>query len=176
MKESIEKRVAETILQAPLEVEIGQKKYSIAPPSIATLILVSEAVARMPQLQLSDKRVMEDSLAVAKDCRVIGEIAAILILGAKQVNDTIVTYHTRRKSHLWGLYHTETAERKEESHKDKLAQELLEDTTPRELHHIIAKVLLKMEIGDFFGLTTFLCGINLTKQTKVETEPTASGQ
>lgn len=176
MDKTIEEQVAQTVLQQPKEIRIGDKTYSVAPPSLATLILVSEAVSRLPNIQLDDKRVMQETLAVAKDCRELGNVAAILIIGAKHINDKVERHQTTRKRLLWGLLskaHTETII---ETRKEALSRELLEDVTPRQLHSIIAEILLQMEVGDFFGLTTFLTEINLTRQTKVGTAPIASGQ
>lgn len=173
---TIEQKATETILQQPEEVYIGGKKYKIAPPSVATLILISAAISRLPHIELNEKKVMEETLYVAKDCMELGEIAAILILGAKHINDFEESRHIERRRHLWGLFHTRKEVVKVQSKKDRLCRELMEDTTPRELHNLIAKLLLKMQVADFFGLTTFLTGINLMRQTKVVTEATASGQ
>jgi hypothetical protein len=60
--------------------------------------------------------------------------------------------------------------------KAELAQELLEELTPAELYDLTVTVLQRMNLTDFFGLTTFLIEINLMRQTKVETEATAPGQ
>ena len=174
--ETTEARVAQTILQQPVEITIGAKTYSVAPPSVATLILASEVVSRMPQEHLNEEKVMEETLSIAKDCRELGELAAILILGAKHINDIEERREKRKKRHLWGLFHTTHTEVVVETAKERLSRELLEDLTPRELHSTIAQILLKMQVGDFFGLTTFLTEINLMRPTKVETAATASGQ
>jgi hypothetical protein len=79
---SLEQKTANAVLQQPVEVEIGTKKYSVAPPSVATLILVSAAVSKLPAITLDSKNIASDCLCIAKDCRPLGEIAAILILGA----------------------------------------------------------------------------------------------
>ena len=176
MEKTIEEQAAQTILQEPEEITVGGKNYTMAPPSVATLILVSALVSRLPHLHLNDKKVIEETLAVAKDCQVLGDIAATLILGAKHVNDIEETRHKRKRRHLWGLFCTTETTITTETKKERLSRELLEDTTPRELHNIIAQSLLKMQVGDFFGLTTFLTEINLMRQTKVETAVTASGQ
>lgn len=173
---TIEEQVAQTILQQPDEIQIGGKTYSIAPPSVATLILVSAGVSRLPHIRLNDNRVMEESLSIAKDCRELGDIAATLILGAKHINDKVESRHTAKKRHIWGLFSTTKIVTTTETKKEQLSRELLEEVTPRELHNIIAQILLKMQVGDFFGLTTFLTEINMMRSTKVVTEATASGQ
>ena len=52
--------------------------------------------------------------------------------------------------------------------KTELAKELLEDLSPRELNQIVSQILSKMQIADFFGLTTFLTELNLLHPRKVE--------
>lgn len=175
MAQTIEAKTAQTVLQEPKEIKIGEKIYSVAPPSLGTLILVSEAVSHLPHIRLDEKKVMQEVLSVAKDCRDLADIAAILIIGAKHINDRIERRQTAQKKRLWGIFGKTWVKTITETRKEALRRELLEDVTPRELHNIIAQVLLQMEVGDFFGLTTFLTEINLTRQTKVETAPTASG-
>lgn len=170
MAKTIEQQVAETILQRATEVKVGDKTYHVAPPTTATLILVSEAVSQLPHLRLDDKNIVGEVLSVAKDCRVLGDVAAILILGAKGLTDTV----KRRKRFAWFSRRaevTETIDRKAE-----LSRELLENYSPSALHNLIASLLSGMDLGDFFGLTTFLTEVNLLRQTKVETETTVSGQ
>ena len=160
----IEAQAASTILQKPEEVVVGNTTYKVAPPSTATLILVSEAVAKMPQVNLKTDNIVDESLYVAKDCRIEGEIVAIMILGAKGLTETI-------RVRKWGLIPRKITIDKKES----LAKQLLEDIAPRELMNLTSRLLQGMQIADFFGLTTFLIEINLLRQTKV-VETTASGQ
>ena len=174
---TLEQQAAQTILQQPEEIRIGEKTYTIAPPSIATLILVSGAISRLPHLHLDDAKVLEETLNIAKDCAGIGEIAAILILGAKHIEDTEEIEQSEDMTHLWGLFKTTRKVKKKRKVKERIAKEILEDITPRELHNLIAQILKMMQVGDFFGLTTFLTEVNLLHQTrKVEPEATASGQ
>ena len=176
MEQNIETKVARTILQQPEEMTIGDKTYKIAPPSIATLILASEVVSHLPQVRLDEEKVIEETLSIAKDCRELGDLLAILILGAKHINDKVERRETQRKRHLWGLFHTNRTITITETAKESLSRELLESITPRDLNNGVAKIINMMQVGDFFGLTTFLTEINLMRPTKVETEPTASGQ
>ena len=176
MEQTIESKVARTILQQQEEITIGDKTYKIAPPSVATLILASEVVSHLPQVHLDEEKVIEETLSIAKDCRELGDLLAILILGAKHINDKVERREKRCRSLLWGLIRTERSVTITEIAKEALSRELLENTTPRDLHNAIAKIILKMQVGDFFGLTTFLTEINLIRPTKVVTDPTASGQ
>lgn len=165
MNKTIEQTVAETILEQPFEVKVGEKSYQVASTSTATLILVSEAISQLPHIALDTEKVVEETLSVAKDCRILGDIAAILILGAKKKVPQI-----KEKRYMCGLirrpYTVEveiTIDKKAE-----LAKELLEDVSPRELNLIVSQILSRMQIADFFGLTTFLAELNLLHPRKVE--------
>ncbi len=170
-KATIEEKAASAILQKPVEMVIGKKRYKVAPPSIATLIMVSEQVSRMPKIDDDPKTLVNECLSIAKDCRPLGDILAILILGAKHIKDDEKSQQRRGKWRFWG------ASRSCSSDKDKLAEEILYEMTPSKLQDSFVRLLQAMELGDFFGITTFLTGINLLHQTKVETktEATVSG-
>lgn len=177
-KKTLEQKVAETILQRPVEVKVGEKTYTTAPPSVATLILVSEAVSRLPHFTLDPENVVGESLSIAKDCQALGEIVAILLLGAKNLTRRVKTEQTVEKRFFFGLIRRKKTVEVEKiiDCKAELAQELLENLRPSELQGLTATLLQRMELGDFFGLTTFLSEINLLRQTKVGTEATAFGQ
>lgn len=174
----MEEKVAETILQKSSEITIGDKTYSVAPPTTATLILASEAVSRLPKVVLDPQKVVEESLSVAKDCRVLGDIAAIMILGARNLTEVKKVREKQEKRYLFGLIRRSKEVEVERviDKKAELSQELLETYSPRALNMIVGALLHKMELGDFFAITTFLIEINLLRPTKVETEATASGQ
>lgn len=167
-KKTIEQRTAEAVLQKPKEVTVGGRRYTIAPPSIATLILASEAVSHLPALRMDGEEVVEEVLRNAKDCAAIGELTASLLLGAKRIREG---RHRRRtlRDILCG--------RRRVTEQEALARELLEDLSPRDLYKLLSECLVEMQLQDFFGLTTFLTEINLTRPTKkVETGATAFGQ
>lgn len=173
MAKTLEEKAADTILQRAAIVKIGGKEYEAAPPSIATLILVSEAVSRLPQRKLDDKSIVSECLAVAKDCRPLGDIAAIMILGARHINDKTNDPHTGQKGWFRRLFSRRS---KTVTKKEALAQEIIDTYTPSELHGLITMLLQRMDLADFFALTTFLTEVNLLRQTKVETGTTAYGQ
>lgn len=170
MRETIEQRVGEAILQTPKEIRIGDKVFFVAPPSVATLILASEAISQLPQVNLDKSRIVEDVLFVAKDCRLLGDIIAILILGARGLKETV----TLRKKWFFGLFTRrvkETIDRKEE-----LSKWLLEELDTTQTNRLIFELLKDFNLGDFFGTTTFLIDINLLRPTKVVSETTAFGR
>ena len=170
MPKTIEQQVAEAVLQKPREVTINDRTFTVAPPSVATLILVSEAISLLPQVQLDKKRIVEEVLFVAKDCRVLGDIAATLILGSKGLTETV----TRRRKRFFGLFSrtvTETIDRRAE-----LSRWLLDELDSTRLNKLVFELLKDFNLGDFFGTTTFLIEINLLRPTKVVDETTAFGQ
>lgn len=167
---TIEQKVSETVLQQSEKITVGENNYKVAPPSVATLILASEAVSHLPKLKLDTEKVVEESLSVAKDCRALGDIIAILILGAKHLTEVVKTREIKEKRYLCGLFRRKyevegeiTIDRKAE-----LSKEILESLSPTELYILCVSLLQKMQIQDFFGLTTFLTEINLLRQTKVD--------
>ena len=82
----------------------------------------------------------------------MGDIAAILILGAKNLTETVKTRQTVEKRRLWGLVKwTEEVEVEQViDRKAELAKQILEDLSPRALNLLVAQLLQKMELGDFF--------------------------
>lgn len=169
MKQTVESRTADAILQKPQQITICNETYQAAPPSIATLILVSEAVADLPNIKLDAENIVTESLCIAKDCRALGDIIAILILGATNLCAT----KTIKTKHLFGLI---------TKHKDitidnkaALAENILEELSPREISDMFTKLMSGMELAFFFGFTTSLTEINLLRQTR-NVKTTASGQ
>lgn len=173
---TVEHKVAKEILQQPEEIIVCGKTYTVYPPSVATLILASEAISELPQIKLDTERLVEESLYAAKYCRALGDIVAILMLGARNLTETIKAPKTKEKR----LFRRLLSFKKEEQEqvidrKAELAKTLLEELTPTELHNLAVQLLKRMQLADFFALTTFLIETNLLRQTKVE-ETTASGQ
>ena len=170
-QQTIEQRVGATILQQPRQISIAGKTYSVAPPTIATLILVSEAISLLPQEYLDEEHIVEETLRIAKDCRVLGDILAILILGAKGLTEE----RAIEERTFFGLRRRRTVRKIDR--KRELADELLEALAPRDLSRLISELLRDLQLGDFFGATTSLLEVNLIRATReVWTETTAHGR
>lgn len=159
MKEHIEQRVSETVLQKRHNVVIGGATYEVAPPSIATLIMVSELVAQMPDYVPDKEYILRDALVIAKDCKVLGEIVAILVLGA----DGLVKTKSETKTYLFGFI----KRRKVVSFDAKacMSNTILK-MSPRQVKDMTIDLLNQMEIDDFFDLTASLREVNLIRRTK----------
>lgn len=169
MEQTTEAKVAQTVLQEPTLVTVGDRTFDVAPPTLKTLILASAAISQLPQEQLDHDHIVQETLYIAKNCAVLGDVAAILILGAKGLKETA----TRPRKGLLGLLgfkHKVVIDRQAE-----LANYLLENLSAKSLRDVIMSLVQKLQLGDFFGLTTFLIDLNLLRPTKVE-ETTAFGQ
>jgi len=168
-KNTIENKVSKAILQQKEEVAIAGETYMVAPPSVATLILASEAISQLPHVNIESENIASECLYIAKDCRVLGDIIAILILGAKNLTETKKITKYRFFGHI--KYEVNITV----DNKAILAQKILEDLEPKELHRLMASLLNTMQLSDFFGLTASLIEINLLRKTR-EAVTTASGQ
>ncbi len=175
-EQNIESKVADAILECSDFIKVGEREYEVVPPSVAPLIMASEAASRMPQIKLDSDNLVSEALSVARFCRPIGEFVAVLILGAKEAKRKEYV-ETERIEHrrCFGLIKALEVKGEYITKKDELANYILDNITPREIQDLAAAMINKMQIGDFFGITTFLTEINMLRPTKVE-ETTASGQ
>lgn len=160
-----EARTADTMLQRPVTVTIGGRDYEAAPPSLATLMLASEAIAELPPVPPSPDNVLSSCLGMARHCGPIARVLAILILGARDCCPRA----PRRQ--WWQLHRRDTAP----DPVTALARRIATEATPRQLNDMAAQLLGGMQVGDFFALTTFLAEANMTRPTKVVTAATAPG-
>jgi hypothetical protein len=153
-KKTIEQKTAETILQKVENIQIGDEVYVVAPPSIATLIIASEIVAEMPKgcVLKDDEEILKETLRTAKDFKRLGELLAVLILGAKGL--------TEEKKRFFGLIKTKVDKKAELS--DKISNNI----GATEYASLFVALLTKMQVSDFFGIITFLTEITLTKATR----------
>lgn len=181
---SVEERVADAMLQSPVEIDLAGRHYKAEPPTVATLILVSKEISRLPHLKLDSANVASETLRVARDCESLGRIAAILLLGAKHCNEPAETDAEQNKglrrickglTRLFGRG-SATLSRDGETRMERLSRTLLETTSPSALNALIGRLLQGMELGDFFALTAFLTEVNLTRPTKAENPTTAPGR
>jgi hypothetical protein len=163
--ETTESRVAKTVLQQPITVIIGDETFEVAPPSVATLILASEAISQLPAVELNSENIVSETLYVAKDCRALGDVLAIFILGAKGLMKTKKVVTKR----FFGLVKDEsevTVDKKAE-----LSEKILSELSPKQVSETLTKLLQGMEVAFFFGSIISLIEINMTRATKM----TASG-
>ena len=94
----------------------------------------------------------------------LGDIVAVLILGAKGLTNTVTRKVIRKR--FFGLIKSETEETVTIDRKAELSKIILDNIRPSVMLNIIIRRLNDLEIGDFFGITTSLSEINLLKPTK----------
>lgn len=168
MQETIESKVAAAILEKEIaQIEIGGEVFKVAPPSIATLILVSEIISRMPTMEkVPSEQVFNAVLHSAREYNGLGELVAVLILGAKGLTEERVRIEEDKK--LFGLIRRKREVRETVDRKAELSARILEEVAPYELYEIVTKCFKRLEIGAFFALTTSLSEANLLTPTKGE--------
>lgn len=147
----IESQAADVVFNRKSSLIVGGQTFTFPRPTIATLIAVSEVIAELPDKQLDPDRIFSESLAIAPDCRPIGRIAAILLLGARRGKSS-----SPLKEALWRLKIS------------RYGRKLLRSLTPEEMKDLILGVLDGAKVGSFFGLTTSLIEVNLLRRTKAE--------
>lgn len=166
----VEQKVAETILQDDQTILIDGVSYKVAPPTTGTLIMASAELAKAPEVTKSRKNedILRWSLSNAKDCGFLGDVVAILILGSKRLKKE----EKRVSKKFFGLI------KKEEviDIKKELSDKLLDDLTNNQLYDLAITLLERMEVGSFFGLTTFLVEINLLRPKVGATQTPQFGQ
>lgn len=164
-KTTIESQVASAVLERKVaSIEIDGKTYEIAPPTLATLILVSELVSMLPVVErVPNNKIVDSVLHYAKDYRALGDICAVLILGAKNLVQEVEETHTRRI--LW-LFKRRYTVKRAIDRKAELSRLITDNMRPSVVFDVIVKRLQDMEVGSFFSITTSLSEANILKPTK----------
>jgi hypothetical protein len=165
--QTIESLTADAVLERHTAITIGGVEYIVAPPTLATLILVSEEVSYLPNITFDKEATVADALRDARFFRGLADIAAILILGAQRL---VVEEEQTYK--LWGII---PRKRKVKVDMKKRIAEAMMNVRMSELSKAVATMLSMLETEHFFALATFLTNINLTKPTKVA-KTTVCGQ
>lgn len=181
---TIEQLAADTILDNPIgTVTIDGKEYQVKSPTTATLIMVASLISQLPEIDPNtpNEDLIPTLMAAAPDCEVLGKIAATLILGAKYIKQqpitTITTYTVERK---WSWRHFRKVDKMVAIHTpvyevDHVANRILENMNPQELHEFINQTLTEAHLADFFVLTTSLRTKSLLTPTREVGETTAYG-
>lgn len=167
-QQTIESRVAAAILERPTgEIEIDGSKYIIAPPTLATLILVSELVSTLPIVEKTEDNEQKtySVLHHAKNYKALGDIAAVLILGAKAIKED--EQRIEKPCRWYSL----RRRKKRISRRKELAEKILDNVRPSVLFDCIIRRLKDNEVGIFFLITTSLSEANLLTPTKEVVKP-----
>lgn len=167
-QKTIESRVASAILERPTgNLEIEGTIYNIAPPSVATLILVSEIVSTLPIVEKTNdnEKKTYSVLHHAKNYKALGDIAAVLILGAKAIKED---EQSLQKPRRWFSF---LRRKQKVNRRAELAEKIINNVRPSVLFDCIIRRLKDNEVGIFFLITTSLSEANLLAPTKEVENP-----
>ena len=155
--ENLETKTSETVLQKPIEVKVGDEVFLAAPPSFATLIELSRFIPDLAEVKGSTSEdIVMQCLAYAGKSEYIGEMVAIMILGAKGIRPEVV------KKRKWLFI-----PREEVVYPQKvLGQKINLELSIKEIFELFVQLLNSLDVVFFSEITTFLRGVNLIKKTK----------
>ena len=178
---TIQEKVAETMLQVPATIKIGDRTYNVAPPSFGTLELVSARLAELPDIGDLRKVPSNDKavamLQRAKDYGILPDLLAILILGSKHIRDNEVVVEIKRKRGLSGFFGAKDEITTTVSVRERLIREIRDEVSPAQMSDIIPFLISNLQLTDFFVLTTFLREISVAAPTaEVVKKTTARGR
>lgn len=154
---TIEQKVAESLTQAPLEVRIGRRTFFVPRPSSGTIVMISKEISRLPISKIdysSEDSLIASGLGPTRGFTGIGRIIATAVIGAKRLSSVLAPF--------WRIRFR------------RIARLAMVEMAPPQQFDLLKKIFGRMELADFFAITTFLTEINLTKPREVET--TQSGQ
>lgn len=148
---TIEKKTKSTILQDDFSISIAGKKYVVEPQSTGTLIMVSAISSNIPyEKPVSDDReILFHVLSNAKNYAFVSDIIATMIIGARRLKHPFIFIR------MYWEYRLRCMSRR-----------ILNKATTDELTNAMITLLGRMRVSDFFGLTTFLQEVNLTRETR----------
>lgn len=166
----IEQQVASAILERKVAtIEIEGNRYDIAPPTLATLILVSEIIATFPVVNRNEIKPEDriySALHNARHYRRVGEMLGVLILGAKNIYE-----HREIKIKRKGLFRIFRRKKRTTQRVNRaveLGNAIMQNVRPSLIYDLIVKLLQQNEIASFFAITTSLSEANIIKPTKAE--------
>ena len=162
MKNLIESYVADTVLQNATPILVNGVEYLVSPPSTATLIELGKYLATLGQIKVDKKKdVISQVLSVAHRCDCFGDIAAILILGKKNLTTTKKVV----KKSLFG--YPLQWEEITVNNQAILAKEILDELDSEELFNLIVALLKSLKVDFFLAIITFLeeAQLNITIPT-----------
>lgn len=153
MTDTLEKRVAMTILEKPVgEFILAGKTYSIPAPTTATMVAVSGLISELPQIDLDvpERELTAEGFRHGGAGLTLARIAATFILGARKpgIGRRIRDFIGRRPS------------------MDRLTRLIAENMTYRQLRELLFPLIADAGMLDFFVITTSLRGGNLLKPTR----------
>ena len=141
MSKTLEEKAAEAVLQTKKTVKVGNRTFTVTPPSVRTIIAVSGEISRLPAFQqVEGANPMMQTLAYAPESKRLGKIIALMMLGCRRTPFDFFRA-IRRKI---------------------LAAAIL-DLNTEQMYELLTELLNGMEVGFFFGIITSLNEINMLR-------------
>lgn len=157
----VESAAASALLGRSRVCVVDGETFEMPPLTLATLILVSEGVSGLPTVEkASGEQILWSVLRHARSFGALADIAAVLILGAKGLEERRETWRFRLGPLRWGR-RVEVVDRRA-----RLAERIRLNVRPTELFNLVVRRLQDAEVGAFFALTTSLSEVNLLRPTK----------
>lgn len=174
MNNTVEQQASDILLQKPFTVKAGDKEYTVARPTLATLAEVSSILSTMSTRAKPVDRtdIVREALGRAKDdVPRLALIAATLIIGGGNI-----TYHTehRESGRILGLF--KRYEKVCVSNVQVLADELQRTASSEEMHRLVTAALSFQGVGFFLSTIISLSAAAVTAPTKSGTAATARGE
>lgn len=137
--------------------------------TLATLILASKEISRLPDKVMDSANAVFASMARAEEYRPVADMLAVLMLGSKGLTER----RKERRSLLFGLFHIDREE--EVDRKSELSNRIMEEWSFSQMYSVFKDIVSRMRLRDFFALTVSLAEVNMLRQTR-GTVTTASGR
>ena len=157
----IESKAAGTVLQDDLKVKVGMEVYKVAPPTLTSIIRISELVSHLPLIDNGDSYLL--NLKNAKQGKVLADLAATLILGEEldkkiEVIKNILGFKVKRKTKVY----------------DQIVKDALKMRIEVLGSMVLGLLSSAVDLDAFFLLMISLSEFNILKAKKKRTTP--SGQ
>lgn len=168
----IEKQTADVVLEKKHRVEIGGIEYNMPQPTLATMIMVSEYAAELPDLFDKNLSIIDWAMHNADKARTLARIVAIFVLGCNRIREghkipVECTEMGKKSKILW--FRVGGKVKKVTKFVDEvqwIEDLIVEMMTPKELALLLYQCVSMLEVKDFFAVTASLSGVNLLKSTE----------
>lgn len=159
-----EAEVTRIVLQQGQSLQLGKRTYTIAPPCLATIMLIAQELSNLkhtPIISTDVRQINDYAHRSALEMRTYARIIAIVILGKRAFKPTIW-------DNIKGFFKYSAI--------DVLTDDILAELNGEQLKDIVSQLLIYNKVDFFYGAIISLPASNILKQTKSEEMiATASG-
>lgn len=146
-RKTIQENAVDTLLQRPVEITIGGKKYAVAKPNLATIYSMRAILSRVKVEKTEGAFV--DTLRNIDNKDVVADLLSMLIIGErKRDNSLLGTYRYRKVCRM----------RKE------VRDNILYHMEPRDIARHVYALIETEQLTDFFVFTASLAEVSQSPQ------------